>query len=86
MPKRINKEIVNERIKTKGIELIGEFKTTNTLSLFKCSNGHNWLARPYNIMSGRGCPECNQAFKFEEEYFNNDADIAEMEKFLKYYS
>lgn len=25
---------------------------------WRCSKGHQWLARPYNIKSGKWCPEC----------------------------
>ena len=54
----LTKEDVNERIKDKGIELIGKYTTTKTKTLFRCFKNHIWEATPSNILYGRGCPTC----------------------------
>jgi hypothetical protein len=55
---RIIKDIVNERIKSRGYELIGHYEYALKKTTFKCNNDHEWEARPANIMDGRGCPYC----------------------------
>lgn len=59
MSKKLTKEIVNERIKGRDIQLIDEYIDTQTKTGFKCGNQHYWLAEPASIMRGRGCPICN---------------------------
>lgn len=55
---KLTKEIVNERIKDRGIELISEYTNANSTTDFKCICGNIWRATPGNIMAGKGCPSC----------------------------
>ena len=42
------------------IEVIGEYAGDGTPILHKCKiDGHEWMARPGNILQGQGCPKCN---------------------------
>jgi len=54
----LSKEIVNERLASRGIVLIGKYKNNSTKALFRCPEGHEWMAKPNNIMNGKGCPSC----------------------------
>jgi len=56
--KTLSKEVVNERIKDRGITMIGEYKNGSTKTRFQCSNGHVWSIYPSHILSGSGCPCC----------------------------
>ena len=42
----------------RGITLIGDFVTIKTNTLFQCTHGHQWLAMPYKVTGGTGCPIC----------------------------
>jgi hypothetical protein len=59
MGKKLTKETVNERIKDRGIELIGEYITNKKPVLFRCPNNHTWMTRPDDVLRGHGCPSCS---------------------------
>lgn len=41
------------------IEVIGQYINSSTAILHRCKiDGNVWLAKPNNILSGKGCPEC----------------------------
>lgn len=41
------------------IDVISKYKNSSTYVEFKCNKcGHHWLAKPGNILSGKGCPKC----------------------------
>jgi len=54
----LSKEIVNQRLKGRGIELVDDFTSVDSKTLFKCSEGHQWEATPNSVMKGHGCPTC----------------------------
>lgn len=56
---KLTKEVVNSRLEDRGITLIGEFTKSHTSTLFRCADGHEWMARPSNVMFGTGCPHCS---------------------------
>jgi hypothetical protein len=58
MPKKLTKEIINERIADRGIVLIGRYKSASIKTTFQCPDGHTWDSKPNNIMNGTGCPHC----------------------------
>jgi len=58
MTKKLTKEDVQEKIKDRGIDIIGDYINDKTHTLFRCSNNHEWKAKPRTVMSGSGCPEC----------------------------
>lgn len=44
------------------VEVVGEYVNNNTPLLFRCRRcGHEWLSRPLDIKSSRGCPQCNKS-------------------------
>ena len=43
----------------KGFTAIGEYKTVNSKITHECDKGHQWEARPSNILGGDGCPHCS---------------------------
>jgi Zn finger protein HypA/HybF involved in hydrogenase expression len=48
----------------RNIIMLGEYINNATGTLFKCLVcGHEWPARPNNILTGYGCPECNNRRK-----------------------
>lgn len=55
-----NNEFV-ERLKliNNKIFALDEYIGMNKQIRFQCENGHVWLALPYNIMQGMGCPYCS---------------------------
>jgi len=56
---RFTKEIVNDRIKSRGIAMIGEYANSITKTKFQCSHGHTWDATSGNVIHKTGCPVCN---------------------------
>ena len=58
--KRLTKEIVNERLVDRGIVMLDEYVRQTVKARFECSCGNVWEARPNNILSGKGCPECGK--------------------------
>ena len=41
------------------IELIGEYPGSHKMASFKCIRcGNEWIARPYSVLQGHGCPKC----------------------------
>jgi hypothetical protein len=53
MPAKLSLEQINERLKDRGITVVGEYNGAKIKSEFECSNGHRWSAVP-----GKGCPHC----------------------------
>lgn len=46
-------------IKNPYVEVLGTYTNSKTAILHKCLiDGHEWMCRPENILSGRGCPIC----------------------------
>ena len=64
----IDKLICNER---DDIILIGDYVNTNTYAKFKCQKcGHEWNAKPRNILGGNRCPKCSR-FKTHEKFIKD---------------
>lgn len=41
------------------IIVVGEYINSKTPIFHRCMiDGNEWMARPYNVLSGKGCPEC----------------------------
>ena len=59
MKLELTKEIINERIKDRGIELFGEYINTRTHALFRCANNHTWESKLGSVLYGSGCPTCS---------------------------
>lgn len=56
------------------IEIIGQYINAATPILHKCKlDGHEWFAQPNHILSGHGCPVCNNSIgeKLIAKYFTD---------------
>lgn len=60
MSVKLSKEQINEHLSAegRGIELIGEYLGAQKKSLFRCSYGHEWEAKPALVKWGKGCLSC----------------------------
>lgn len=67
----LSKEIINKRLKDRSIELLGDYYGAHVSTLFKCSEGHTWEARPSNVLNGRNCPHCAKQFPLSKAVVNN---------------
>ncbi len=58
---KLSQDVINERLEAAGvpIRMIGPYRTVVTKSLFRCEHGHEWSAKPADIVnSHKGCPKC----------------------------
>jgi Zn finger protein HypA/HybF involved in hydrogenase expression len=55
---RLTKDAVNKRLADRGFRIIGDYISALEKTLFECPNGHQWEARPANILNGQGCALC----------------------------
>ena len=58
---RLTKSDIESRLVAddRGIKIIGEYTNSKTKTTFECTHGHQWMAQPNSIMSGRGCTICS---------------------------
>lgn len=67
----LTKEIVNERLKEKGVWIVGEYKGINKKTEMQCNEGHIWIGRPAEALQGvKGCPKCAGVAKLSVEEIN----------------
>jgi len=59
--KPLNREIINERLKKRGIVMLDEYERQYLPARFQCPCGNVWKARPGNVLCGKGCPKCGKA-------------------------
>lgn len=71
MPAKLSLEQINERLKDRGITVVGEYKGAGINIEFQCKCGKLWLGRPSHIMAGSGCPVCAGNQKLSKEIVNN---------------
>jgi hypothetical protein len=64
---RLSKDIVNERLAPRGIELASDFVATKVKAQFRCPKGHLWEAKPNTVLGGCGCPICAQNVPITKE-------------------
>lgn len=51
----------------KNIVVVGIYVNAKTPILHKCLiDGHEWYAKPNNILNGKGCPKCNESYGEKE--------------------
>ena len=63
----LTKEAVNERLKDRPLELVGELHGVKRKASFRCWEGHQWYARPDDVLNGgKGCPIC-ASYGFDPE-------------------
>jgi hypothetical protein len=70
MSAKLTAEIINRRLSSNGIRLIGDYIGAHVKSLFLCKNGHKWEARPNNVLRKTGCALCNSK-KLSNEIIND---------------
>jgi len=71
MGTKLTKEIVNERLSERPIQLVGEYVGTGTKSKFACDDcGGEWMAKPDSVMQGTGCPHCAGNVPLTKEIVN----------------
>ena len=75
---KLSRELVNDRLVNRDVEMIGDYISKDVKSLFKCIDGHTWLASPNNIMraKGRGCPHCVGRAPLSKEIVNERLNLA----------
>lgn len=58
--KKTHNEYVEEvAIKNPNVEVVGAYVSSQVSILHKCKlDGYEWMARPNNILHGKGCPKC----------------------------
>ena len=56
---KLNKEVINQRISERGIEMIGNYFGTKVKTDFICEHQHIWNTAPENVLGGSGCWICN---------------------------
>ncbi|MBK7887147.1 MAG: hypothetical protein IPJ86_07560 [Bacteroidetes bacterium] len=66
-------EIKDIAISKKGVCLSDKYINKSTHLLFRCENGHEWLAKPNNIKSGWWCAHCSGNAKLNIDIFKKFA-------------
>lgn len=73
MPRqKFTKEIINQKLAHRFIEMIGDYVNSQTKTQFRCRDGHIWESGASGVIAGRGCPQC---------YLNNKTNTKE--EFIK---
>ena len=72
MPKKLTHEEAQERIDRhgRGIVMVGDYVNIRTKTTCQCSEGHEWQARPSDVMKGSGCPHCAGQAPLSKEICN----------------
>lgn len=89
----MGKKMTNEEFifkleaKRNDVIALGEYVDSNTKILFKCKKcGNEWLAKPTNILFGKGCPNCSRKKShdvFIKEVFNINPHIEVIDRYIK---
>lgn len=67
----MTKEMVNEKLKDKGVWVTGDYKGVNKKTEMQCNEGHIWIGRPAEALQGvKGCPKCAGVAKLSVEEIN----------------
>jgi hypothetical protein len=68
--KRLTPDIIRERLKGRGITMRGKYVTSQTKTLFQCTEDHSWEATPGSVLAGNGCPYCAGRVPLTKETVN----------------
>ena len=68
---KLSELIVNERLSSRGIMMMGEYVNANIQSSFRCSEGHSWAAKPGQVLHGSGCPVCSGLMPLSKTIINS---------------
>lgn len=78
----LNTETVNERLKSRGIQMITPYQGTRNKSFFRCQHGHEWQVGLASVLAGNGCPTCyNERKRFTREEFIGKAKVIHGNKY-----
>lgn len=67
----LNKDKINEILKERKIELIGNYINLETKVEFQCEKGHIWESKPNNILYNKnGCPGCSRNTRWTVDSIN----------------
>ena len=87
--KRTHEKYINEVAQVNSdIEVLEQYINNRTPILHKCKiDGHQWSARPYSILQGKGCPMCaGNVKKIHEKYVEEllfvNPNIEPVEKYI----
>jgi hypothetical protein len=73
---RLTEDEVKAKLKGRTIRLIGQYTSGKYKTEFECEvDGHRWMARPFDIFSGGGCPSCSNHLPLTNASF--DAKLLE---------
>lgn len=61
----LSKELVNSKLESRGITLLGDYINNHKKSNFECDKGHQWATTVNSVLSGCGCPQC--AYDYSKE-------------------
>lgn len=66
----LSRDIVNDRIRDRGIQQLGDYVNNATPSLFTCNAcGNIWNTAPANVLAGRGCPKCADSTSEDNAFY-----------------
>lgn len=58
------------------IEVVEEYQNSIVKILHRCKvDGYEWLAKPQNILSGKGCPKCSKRYKRTIDEYTKELSI-----------
>lgn len=78
----LNTKVVNERLNSRGIQMISPYQGTKNKSIFRCKHGHEWQVGLASVLAGNGCPTCNiERQRFTTEEFIEKAKVIHGDKY-----
>lgn len=81
--KKLSISEINEKLKERGIEIVGEYFTNKIKTQFKGLCGHTWFATPNSIITGgNGCPSCAGLAPLSKEIINERLTFSKREILL----
>lgn len=70
---KLSTDQVNERLRVKNIEILGEYKSARTRTMFKCIVcEHTWETSSDSVMRLSGCPSCALKNASDRYSFSNE--------------
>jgi hypothetical protein len=79
---KLDADIINERLKSRGIQMIGPYQGTKNRSIFRCQKGHEWEVGLASVLGGNSCPTCNiESQRYTTQEFIELAKAAHGDKY-----
>ena len=71
--------IIELAIKNQNIEIIGKYIDAKTPIIHKCKiHDVEWMARPDNILQGKGCPECAKKNRIKNKRMTHEEYVSQL--------